>query len=188
MDQQQRPRGFMEQALIGLGIISFVARVLAMSVEPILHRRMGKHALGMPAMFATLAIPFWGAFFPGDDLRYLLWFWLVFLAGCISNRVFPAPPGEHTRYGGVPRLWFLFRRADELSMKAKVEPALVMLAGVVFLSASEALGTYLLAAGFGLAIDIAITEAVHRAKVDQLNDARLEQERFAMDFRAMRGE
>jgi hypothetical protein len=188
MHDQPRSPSMTEKALNMLGLFALAAQVLAVSVEPILHKRMGKHALGMPAFFATLAIPFWGVLFPSDNLVPLFRFWLVFIAGCALNRIFPAPPGTHTAYGGTPRLAFIFRWMDETKLKGVLEPLLVFVAGIAFYPMSHALGTYLMLASFGLAAVMSLSEAVLRAKVDQLNDARIEQEHLAHEFRRLRGE
>ncbi|MGD9790600.1 MAG: hypothetical protein AB7Q00_12635 [Phycisphaerales bacterium] len=188
MHNQGQSMTFQEKAAVGLGLLAIVCRMLAVSVEPILHTRMGKHALGMPAFFATVAIPFWGILFPGDNLDALIWFWLVFLGGCVWNRVFSARVGEHTRYTGDSRLRVIFRRMDEATLKGVVEPLLVFISGVALYPVSRALGSYLMVACFGLTGSISLSMAALRSKVDQLSDARLEQEQLADAFRQLRGE
>lgn len=188
MDQQHEPRSLAEKALAGLGIIAIISRVLAVSVEAILHTRMGRQALGLRALCATLVIPFWGILWPGEDLRPLLWFWFAFLAGCVVNRVFSAPVTEHTQYSGIPWIIRVFKRLDECKVKGVLEPVLVLGAGILLLPTSQALGSYLIVASVGLATAVGLAEAVLRAKVGQLNDARLEQERLAFEFRRLRRE
>lgn len=194
MVNEQQPQSLAEKAANTLGILALVARVLAVSLEPILHRRMGKRALGMPAFVATIVIPLWGVLFPEDDLAPLFRFWLVFIAGCALNRLFPARSGTHTLYGGDPWLAFFLRGLrrvrgmDEAKLKGVLEPLCAIAAGIAFYPLSHALGTYLMLAGFGLSVSVSLTLAVRQARLEQLSDARIEQEQLASEFRRLRGE
>lgn len=187
MLNDQPALGPREKAMQVLGLLAVACQILAVSVEVILHRRMGRRALGFPALVATFAILFWGLLFPGEDLTPLLRFWEVFLAGCVVNRLFRAPPQEHGLYTGQPWLSLVFRRTDEARLKGVLEPALVFFAGVFLYPVSHSLGTYLMTACFGLAGSITLSEMALKAKVEHLHDARLEQEQVAREFERLHG-
>lgn len=187
-DPEPRPN-FLDNARSSLNLVAIVAATLANSVEVILHRRRGKRAGGVFDLAAFVLIPLWGAFFPAQDQMPILIFWVVYLIGCARNNLNPADPGVHTRYSGEPILMKFFRGAtDEQKFKASTEPVLVFLAGFVVLSFNEPLGTYLMAAGLGLGFTVQLALKLHRARAEQLNDARLEHEHLIAEMRRVRGE
>ncbi|MCC6970193.1 MAG: hypothetical protein IT434_08210 [Phycisphaerales bacterium] len=189
MNREPEPRSFLDNARSSLNLLAFVAGTLANSVEVILHRRRGKRAGGVFDMAAFVLIPFWGVFFPAQEQGPLLAFWLVYAIACARHSMHPADPSMHSRYSGRPILMRFFPRVkDEITFKASTEPALVFLAGFVTLLFNEPLGSYLMAAGLGLGFTVQLALKLQRARAEQLNDARLEQEHLIAEVRRLRNE
>ncbi len=62
----------------------------------------------------------------------------------------------HSRYNGWPRLAKFFSRSSERTIKGGLEPAVVILTGILLLPLSQPLGSYLMAAGIALALSHSI--------------------------------
>ena len=91
----------------------------------------------------------------------------------------------HSRYNGWPRLASVFKEMPERRIKGLVEPAIIILVGVVIFDISESLGTYLVFAGVALALSTEHINAIERHKVGQMHDAWIEQQILMERFREM---
>ncbi len=185
----QQQTSFLESFRNSAYWMAFLAQTLAVSVEVILHRRMGSRAVGLRGFAAFLLIPMWMIFFPHDNVVPLMFFWLLFILGCARQRL-SSVLGDlgHSRYTGVPSLQRFLPWCSEMFLKRTVEPVLVMVTGVLFLGLSQSLGSYLIVAGVGLGMSISLGEAVEKAKVRDLFDARAEQQSLMDRFRQEYGE
>lgn len=189
MKKEEQQPSTLESVRSGAYWLAFLAQVFAFCVEVLLRRRMGSRAVGVRGLAAFFLIPMWIVFFPGQDPVPLTWFWLLFVLGCLFQRVGSAR-GDlgHSRYSGEPILRRLLPWCSEVRIKSLVEPVLVMAVGLVVLAMNEPLGSFLIAAGIGLGSSAVLSEAVDRARIRDLNDARIEQEYLMARFREERGE
>ncbi len=191
-EQNQADNNSMKTAL---GIVNFVCRSLATSVEVFLHRSgsFGERYLGLQAAAAVLCIFGYTAFWPYTDVRPVLGFMVAYIAALAVARVGVfvrrrrAGPAVHSFYTGTPRLTRLLGRASEFWIKRFVEPALVFIAGVLTLAANEPLGVYLMAASFALFASVNLAAEFVRTRALNMNDAFIDQSTVAEQFRDMRG-
>lgn len=191
-NEQPQPKGLtpFQNARAAASFLVLAAQVLAAPVEPILRRRFGRHYFGVPSAIALISLPLWCVFWPQEDPQPLLVFWALFIFMQLVARVEGmrmAARGEitHSRYNGTPRLARLLPRMPEEKIKGDVEPWLVVICGVLLLSVSLPLGTYLVAAGLSLGCVAGVMESVARARATQLYDAWLETADQGDRFRAM---
>lgn len=193
MSQREQQPGASWGTRAGSYLIPLTVGALAVSLEVVLHRRMGKNSVGVRGALAFIMIPMWTVFWPEMDPGPLFVFWLLFLLGCVRNRFKPAPPGWHTRYTGEPVLLrfvpkFLRRKIDESRFKSKVEPLMVFVLGAVLMEFVPILGSFLLTAAIGLFISLDGIERITKAKAERLCDARIDQEHLVQRFREMSGD
>jgi hypothetical protein len=77
----------------------------------------------------------------------------------------------HSHYSGTPWL-----PGDEMRVKTKLEPLLLICVGPVVIGFYPPLGTYLLLTGIALAISMAWQAAAHNARIRSIRDSKIEQE------------
>lgn len=189
---EPQPKGWtpVQDAKAAATILMLLAQSMASPLEPFLRRRFGSRYFGVPSVIGLFIVPFWMVFWPGEDPRPVIGFWWLFILMQLIARIECVGlacrgPLVHTRSSGRPRLAAIFRRTPERTLKSTHEPWLAILAGVIALAFSPALGSYLILAGFCLAVTARVGEAVERARALQLHDAWLEQQALAERFRAM---
>jgi hypothetical protein len=179
-----------------LGVLTFIARTFAVTVEVFLRRAdsFGERYFGMQAAAAFVLILVWPAFWEGHSaepmLVFLLLYWLALLRAriCTAARVRRGGPQPHSRSNGVPVLQRVFRRTPEHRIKAGLEFLVVFLVGALLLAVSQPLGAYLMFAAFGAGASSGMSGALqHRRSLD-LHDAFVEQAGTAESFRRMRGD
>lgn len=173
-----------------LGLVSLVARTLATSVEPFLHRRFGSRYFGIHAGCVFPAILIWCCNWRGYDVRPLLLYAglyavAVILARAETGRLEAKGEVIHSQYNGWPRLLSLrgFRNLREQTAKA-IEPYLMFLIGGVLITWSPPLGSYLMVAGGGLLVSIGLAETCQRVRDRDLQDALIDQRISANRLRA----
>lgn len=176
----------------GLVLLHWAARALAVSVEPLLHSRLGVNAIGIPGALAVLVMALWPLIWRGHDPRPMWGFLAVYLLACVVARVRATwrewrprrgQPIEHSRYSGFPVLFGLLQRCTEVKFKLLVEPLLVATVGVIVQRYSSMLGWYLLWAGAGLLVSVALTAAAERAQARAMHDAVIAQRHVVSTFR-----
>lgn len=192
MQEQPQPKGWtpVQDARTAAHIGLLVARTVAAPVEVLLRTRFGSRYFGLPSLLALFGLPMWMLFWPDEDPRPILGFWLIFLVMQLRARLeivrmLRRREYVHTRFNGRPRLASLFKRTAEERIKGEIEPWLTIAGGVLAWGLSEALGSYLMAAGFSLGIIAGTMESVERARALAVNDALIEQKALAERFRAM---
>lgn len=190
---EERPKGFFEDAKTGLSWMTFIVRVLATSVEVFLHGRFGMRYLGIQALGVLLLIPLYSLFWEGSDVRPLVWFMMAYLAMCAVARVGSLwrtlrHQHEHSLYTGYPRSMRVLPRLDEITAKRAIEPVLVFLAGLFTLPHSEPLGSYFIVAAFGLFASVQLSLGVERLRAQDLYDAMIDQQNVTERFRELRGD
>jgi hypothetical protein len=171
----------------GEALVWIVARTLSASVVVFLRKDFGKHFLGIPGVIALIVIPLFAGVFRGHDLRPMLYFWEAYFAMCVAHRIGGlrrAWKGVHlhSQYSGTPRLCRLFPTIPESIIKRCIEPALIVLAGLLATSWNEPLGSYLVWAGIALAIAENLTGISERRRMTDMLDGYLDQSYRARQF------
>lgn len=198
MLQQQQPDPIVSKKDFNqfLGVLTFIARTFAVTVEVFLRRAdsFGQRYFAMQAAAAFVLILVWPAFWERHSaepmLVFLLLYWLGLLRARISTaaRVRRGGPQPHSLFNGTPLLQRFFRRTPEQRIKTGLEFLVVFLAGALLLPVSQPLGVYLMFAAFGAGATSGMSGALqHRRSLD-LHDAFVEQRDAAEAFRRMRGE
>ena len=174
-----------------LGLVAFVSRTLATSVEVFLHRGFGERFLGRHSAAVILAV-FVFAGLHGGDVRGLLAFLVTYLVACAFVHIGimrrrRRGEVEHSFYNGRPFFlsWRIFKKVSEKSAKA-VEPILVFLIGCLFMPVSHALGAYLMVASVGLLVSVGLAETYQRVRQLDLQDALIDQRIVANRLRGGR--
>lgn len=190
--EEPQPKGWtpIQDAKAAANFLMLAAQSLAAPLEPFLRHRFGPRYFGVPSTIGLFIIPMWMLLWPDEDPRPIMGFWLLFILVQLIARiecVGLAARGHliHTRYNGHPRLAAIFRKVPERTLKSTHEPWLAIFAGVLALTFSAPLGSYLIAAGVCLAVCASVGEAVDRARALQLHDAWIEQQILAERFREM---
>ncbi|MEK6701063.1 MAG: hypothetical protein AABZ53_02290 [Planctomycetota bacterium] len=188
MENEPPPLSFAQKTQQLVNFLKFICMTFSAPVEVWLRRGFGDRYFSKAALFSVVLIPFWGTLFPGTDLTLLFGFWwsyfiMLLFARIAMFRRWTRGEVEHTLYSGYSRLHRFFPRASELKIKETIEPMLVFIIGVVFLTMSPALGLYLMVASFAMAVSIRITMIETRQRLLQLTDAAFEQRELAEAFR-----
>lgn len=194
MQQQDRESGPAFKATTGF--VFFLARMLAMSVEVFLHdtRTFGVRYLGVQAAIAVICLLVYAGLYagtPGGDVTAFFVAWTVFLivvarVGSVKRE--RSGTFEHSYYNGVPRILRLFPKMEEMTVKANVEPLMVLVAAITVMPLSESLGKYLIFAGASLSLTARMAVQRERTRRLDLNDAFMESRRDAEWFRDSRNE
>jgi len=189
-NQQEAPKESFQDVRTGIGWVTFISRIGAVTVEVFLHSRFGERYIGMEAAAALVLIPVFGLFWPDSDLLPLMQFLGVYLFMCLLARIGMTArrlrgDREHSRYTGFPHLLRLFRLLPEEAVKRFVEPFFVMCAGVVSYDFNEPLGGYLMFAAVCLFISTNLDDMWTRTRALDISDAVMEQQVTAQRFREM---
>jgi hypothetical protein len=190
--QQQQSSGPSHAAT--MNALGFVFRTWATSVEVLLHKRVGDRYLGLQAAAVLLLIPIYAMFWPGYDLRPLMWFLPVYLGGVAIARL-DVLTGKrnglriHSFYSGYPRCMNRKTKMTELQCKRYFEPLYVASIGLgLYLLGEQPLGVYFMIAGACLFISVSMAQLQFEQRAKAMNDQVIEQEYVAERFREMRGD
>jgi hypothetical protein len=183
MHQQPPPVDRIQESKNFLSWVHFIARALAMSVELFLHRggSFGQRYLGPQGLVAAAIMFVFPVFWPQSDPMPLMWMLITYLAlwmlakGRIAARRAKGDTEVHSYYTGRPRLMRSTGGRGEIRIKRTLEPALVMVTGMVVLGVNEPLGAYLLLAGVGLGISVNASLQQERMRALDMQDALMEQ-------------
>jgi hypothetical protein len=173
-------------------IFALILFILAVSTEVFLRKGFGPRYFGLQSALAALAIPFFTIFFPHDDPRPLMWFLMAYLGMCLLCRIGTMACTArglhcHSRYNGRPLLCRVLPWMSEVAIKRSVEPAVVLVAGLLIAEWNLPLGSYLMLSAFGLAATAFLIEAHERQRSMDMLDGYLDQTVIAERFRQMRG-
>ncbi len=192
--QQQPPIDRVQEFRNFMGVVMFIARSLAVSVEVFLHRgsSFGERYLGPQGVVAGVIMFFFPIFWPQSDPRPLMWFLASFLAlwmmaklGIAVRRLRGRGAG-HSYYTGRPRLMLLTRGRAEIQVKSSFEPALVIIAGMAVMGLNEPLGAYLMLAGVGLGVAVNASLQQDRTRALDMQDALMDQRRITDEWHGRR--
>jgi hypothetical protein len=184
--QQCQEPGGIEGLKQNLGRGLFVCECFAATLVVFLHRRFGRRWGGLHTAFgAVLIFLFMGFGAPHSPFPMMIFgaAYILMLASVRIERLGAEARGElrHSRYNGEPRLWRLFPKLDEITIKSKVEPLLVMVVGFVTLAFAPPLGCYLIVSAIALGISVSQVVAYDNAKamqaVDNMLDSRMHTQR-----------
>jgi hypothetical protein len=189
-NQQETQSGPFEDARAGLNVMTFVARVGAVSMEVFLHSQIGCRYLGLQAVAVVVLIPFFGLMWPEEDQGPLMLLLLAYLMMCAMARLGSLSRRmrgirEHSRYTGLPHLVRYFPRIPEESVKRFVEPILVAVAGACAADFNAPLEHYLYFAAGCLFVSANLDDLWLRGQSTDLSDAVIEQQLSAERFRQM---
>lgn len=178
----------------GLGLVLFLCRALACSVEVFLHdpRTFGRRYQGLQAGAALLLMLFFPAFWEGHDPEPLFLYLCAFVGICLCIRVAGwrrRGSEQHSFYSGTPLLLGVVgRHLGEVKTKAAIEPLVVWGVGSMVQSHNEPFGVYLELAAVGLLISVNAALYMERRRALDMHDAFVEQRSMTERFRKMRGE
>lgn len=170
-----------------------LCRSMALPAEVFLRHGFGRDYMGMHAGIALLLLLLWPALMPEfNPLGHFL-FIPAFLFMCGWTNVTGAIRRRrgyacHSRYTGTPRLMWVFRTWNEVSVKKWIEPTVVILAGALLLYVSVPLGMFFLASSVAMTNCIATDLAQEQSRAQDMLDSYLEQQVIADRFRQMRGD
>jgi hypothetical protein len=190
--QQQQEPGGIERLKANLGRGLFICECLAITLTVFLHKRFGRRYGGIPAAIgAVLIFLFAGLGAPHSPIPMLLFLaaYILMLAAARIERVQAEARGElrHSRYNGECRLARFFPKMDEITIKRRVEPALVLVLGLVMVAFSPPLGCYLIVASAALAVSVTQVVEYERAKAMMAVDAMIEGRMHAARVRERAG-
>jgi hypothetical protein len=189
--QQQQGNDWDSSRLVA-GVLLFVCRALAVTVEVFLHRvgTFGERYLGLQAAAGFLLILLYPACWPHHDARPVFVLLVMYCLALLCNRVATLRRrGEalpHSLYSGTPTLMRPLGWLKEATVKRIVEPLAAFLLGVLAMPVSEPLGGYLLLAAGGLFLTTNLAASVERRRLLDMNDAYEEQRNLMEQFRQMR--
>lgn len=196
MNHQQAPSS-LDHIRVGMTVIAFTCRALALSVEVFLHRvdSFGERYIGLQSALACLIMLLFPAFCePGSDpeFMYIYLAWYLFMTLCIRARIqirrCEGGAQPHSYYTGRPLLMGVLRRTSEQTIKTFVEPLLAFLAGTFVIAFNTPLGAYLMLASAGLLVTTRLTAGQEQRRSVDMNDAYIDQRNAAERFRSRRGD
>jgi hypothetical protein len=163
------------------------------SIEVFLHRGFGERYLAVRGPAVIPLVLAYGACWEGRDIVPMLCFLAAYLVMCARARVgilARRKRGEfgHSMYSGVPRLMRLVPGWRESAVKRFAEPLLVLGAGCLACAIDEPLGLYLILGSFFVFATATVGTGWDRNRILDLNDAVIEQQWRAEQFRAVRGD
>lgn len=180
----------------GMGVLLFVARALATSLEVVLHRpsTIGDRYLGAPALLALVLIFCWPVLCTPRDTTALYAYLAVYCLGLAAangakrRRRARGELGPHSYYTGTPLLMRALPKLRETTVKGAVEPVLAFGIGAVLVGPAPMLGGYLMTASIALMVTVQITLAGERRRVLDTHDAYLSQRHLVEQWRASQHE
>jgi len=177
-----------------LGVMTFVTRALAVTVEVFLRRSstFGERYFGLQAAAGTVFILFWPVFWEGHSaepmLVFLALYWLALLTARIRTkaRIRRGGPQPHSLYNGTPTLAKVWKRSSEHRIKTVIEPVYMGCFALCLATISVPLAVYVALAGVCAAVSSGMSGALQHRRSMDLHDAFLEQSDVARSFRRMR--
>jgi hypothetical protein len=177
-----------------VGVMTFVTRTLAVTVEVFLRRSdsFGERYFGLQAAAGTVCILIWPAFWEGHSadpmIVFLLLYWLALLGARIrtKSRIRRGGPQPHTLYNGTPTLVKVWKRSSEHRIKTVIEPVYMACFALCAATFSLPLAAYLALAGMCAAASTGMSGALQHRRAMNLHDAFVEQTGTAGTFRRMR--
>jgi len=182
--QPQRPP--FQDIRDGFNVLAHLVNGYATGILPFIRRDFGSNYFGFNVLIAVLVMILFGAMENSDDMLRYIFVWLVFVAAQRLDAARAVRKGQiiHTRYGGDS--WLAYKLAPKSRRKTVqmlIEPAICLIAGVLIIPYSPAVGKYLIIGCFAVLMHNGMSRAVMEQRVRQMHDAHIEQQATARMFR-----
>ncbi|MDP1795972.1 MAG: hypothetical protein Q8K78_00750 [Planctomycetaceae bacterium] len=184
--EQEPDRGSFSDSI---NVLYFLTVAHSTCLTPFLRERFGAEAFGLPGVAAAVLLFTMVGITGSADLTFYGIAWFIMLVvhrvQTLQNRW--KGIREHSRYAGFPaatKLCFPFVR-DERLLK-RLEPLLVAGIGGLLCFASPVVGQFVVTGAGSLAITTVLDQFAHHRRLQQLQDAELEQEVLLADWERQR--
>jgi hypothetical protein len=190
--QEQAERGFLDSMKVTFNVLMFLARIISLPLELMLHVDVGERYLGLSGGFAFLLMIFFPALFPHSNPTPLLLLLIIFLGRCFIHHVasirtwWSGRLTKHTRRPGTPLALWLFPTLPEAAVRW-LEPVCVVLIGAVISLLSRPLGAFLFLSGAGMLACLALSYIMMMNRVRDMHDRMLEQQATGDRLRELQG-
>lgn len=182
--QPQRPP--FQDIRDGFNVLAHLANGYATGILPFIRRDFGTNFFGFNALVALLVMLLFGAMENSDDMLRYMFVWFFFVAAQRLDAARAVRKGRiiHSRYGGDSWLACKFLpKGRRKTIHMLVEPALCLIAGVLIIPYSPAVGKYLILGCFAVLAHNGMSRVVMEQRVRQMHDAHIEQQATARMFR-----
>ena len=183
--QPQRPP--FQDIRDGFNVLAHVVNGYATGILPFIRRDFGSNYFGFNALVAVGVMLFFGAMENSDDMLRYIFVWVVFVVRPSSwTRPDAVRKGRiiHSHYGGDSFLAHkLAPKSRRKTVQMLIEPAICLIAGVLIIPYSPAVGKYLIVGCFAVLMHNGMSRAVMEQRVRQMHDAHIEQQSTARAFR-----
>jgi len=193
MNSQEKPESFMEKVKFTTTLLIFLAKIFSLPLDLFLHEDVGERYIGLAGAFSFVLLVVWPLFFPASSPApiYLLLFAFVIRSAVhniiSSRRLLRLEKLEYTRRSGTPLLARLVPHWSPARL-AWLEPAAVLVLGMVVIWISKPLGTYLMLASMGI-FGLLMVHKMHLAnEMADMSDAAHLQRYKGELFRQMQGQ
>jgi hypothetical protein len=182
--QPQRPP--FQDIRDGFNILAHVVNGYATGILPFIRRDFGTNFFGFNALVAVGVMLFFGAMENSDDMLRYIFVWVVFVAAQRLDAARAVRKGRiiHSHYGGDSFLAHkLAPKSRRKTVQMLIEPAICLIAGVLIIPYSPAVGKYLIIGCFAVLMNNGMSRAVMEQRVRQMHDAHIEQQATARMYR-----
>ena len=167
-------------------IVMHVIDGYATAIVPFIRRDFGTAFFGLNSLVAVLVMMVFGAMENDDTMLRYMFLWFLFVAAHRLDAARNARKGRviHSRYVGDS--WLASKvasRAKRKTVQLLIEPAICLIAGVVFCPYSPGIGKFLILGAFAVLIFNGSQRALMEQRVRQMHDAHIEQQATAQMFR-----
>mgnify|MGYP003628288186 CR=1 FL=1 len=171
----------------------FVVQTWATSIEVFIRGGFGARYLGLQAAAVLVLAPLWCMFKQVQNVDELGLWLFYYLMACFCHRQgirAREKRGEvwHSYYNGFPVLMkFLpWMKCSEVTFKRTMEPLLIIGLGCLLIPNDEPLGLYIVIGGICMAFLANAWSVQNQTRLYDLNDAVIDQQGLAEDFRNRR--
>ena len=182
--QPQRPP--FQDIRDGFNVLAHLVNGYATGILPFIRRDFGSNYFGFNALIAVLVMILFGAMENSDDMLRYIFVWLVFVAAQRLDAARAVRKGRiiHSHYGGDSFLAYkLAPKSRRKTVQMLIEPAICLIAGVLIIPYSPAVGKYLIIGCFAVLMHNGMSRVVMEQRVRQMHDAHIEQQATARMFR-----
>lgn len=177
----------------GLSVLLRICRAFSFSIEIFLRKGFGPRYIESNALWSVLLIPCYCMLFEFRRCETMMLFYLCSFVMLFYHRImrlkwFSRNRGYiHSYYNGRPRLLGKSYKGCEERFKHRVEPILVIMAGIWLLNCCEEPFTWFVTiAGFCMLIKGTVHSQAQKNEIANLRDAMIEQQLLAERLRQWR--
>lgn len=160
-----------------LNIVAILCSVMSVTVEVFIRRNFGVRYLNWQAAAGILLILIFGSFFPGQDLRVLVIFFVGYIVFLLRARLegllrrWRNKPEPHSRYNGESRCKKWFPTWRESTVKTYAEPVAILIFGLLMNEINHVMGVYLMLSSAALFVTGLLSSMYERARELDVYDA-----------------